>query len=149
MSPQAPNSAPEQSFAAVYAEVAQFYARHMYLLDSGAAQEWAAGFTEDGAFAPPSAPAPIRGRARLIEGVRAARAELARLGEQHRHLLLSLDVAPQPDGTITVRSYAQIIATPRDQAPRVHLMCVTYDVLVREDGELRIKDRRVTRDDKP
>jgi actinorhodin biosynthesis protein ActVIA len=144
-------SAPE--FAALYAEVQQFYARHMWLLDSGAAEEWAAGFTQDGVFAPPSAPRPIRGRAELAEGARRARAELAERGEQHRHMLLSLDVEParEPDGAVKVRSYAQIVATTRGEQPRLHLMCVTYDVLVRDpaDGGLRISERRVTRDDRP
>lgn len=137
------------SFADLYAEVQQFYAHHMHLLDSGAGEEWAAGFTEDGSFAPPSAPAPIRGRATLAVGATRAKAELDEIGEQHRHLLLSLDVEPRPDGTIAARSYAQIVATPRGGSTRIHLMCVTYDVLVREDGRLLIKDRRVTRDDQP
>ncbi|MCE7081113.1 nuclear transport factor 2 family protein [Streptomyces sp. ST2-7A] len=138
------------AFAALYAEVQQFYARHMWLLDSGDAEAWAAGFTEDGVFAPPSAPRPIRGRRELVAGVRKAREELAARREQHRHMLLSLDVEPGEKGRIAVRGYAQIIATVHDEQPRVHLMCVTYDVLVREeDGELRILERRVTRDDRP
>ncbi|MGY2061165.1 nuclear transport factor 2 family protein, partial [Nocardia gipuzkoensis] len=110
MTLQAEPAVRETSFAELYAEVQQFYARHMYLLDSGAAEEWAAGFTENGTFAPPSAPEPIRGRERLIQGVRAARAELAAAREQHRHIMLSLDVQPQADGAIAVRGYAQIVA---------------------------------------
>ncbi|RDI58999.1 nuclear transport factor 2 family protein [Nocardia pseudobrasiliensis] len=139
----------ETSFAELYAAVAQFYARHMYQLDSGAAEDWVAGFTEDGVFAPPSAPEPIRGREQLLAGVRAARAKLAEAQEQHRHTMLNLDIRPQDDGTIAVRAYTQIIATPRGGEPRLHLMCVSHDVLVREAGELLIKHRRVTRDDRP
>jgi actinorhodin biosynthesis protein ActVIA len=141
--------APAQSFADLYADVQQFYAHHMFLLDSGAAAEWADGFTEDGVFAPPSAPEPICGRAKLVEGALATRESLVMAGEQHRHLLFALDVVPNEDGTVAVRSYAQIIATPCGGQPRMHLMCVTYDVLVRVAGELRIKHRRVTRDDRP
>jgi hypothetical protein len=138
-----------QAIAEVYAEVQHFYARHMYLLDSGAAQEWAETFTADGVFAPASAPEPIVGREALASGVRAAAARLRERGERHRHLLLSVDVQPRGDGSLQVRSYAQIIATPRGGDPRLHLMCVAHDVLVREDGELRVKHCRVSRDDQP
>lgn len=138
-----------QSIAEIYAEVQNFYARHMYLLDSGAAQEWAGTFTADGVFAPPSAPEPIVGRAALAAGVRESAARLRESAEQHRHLLLSMEVQPQEDGSLLVRSYAMIIATPEGGDPRLHLMCVTHDVLVREDGALRVKHRRVSRDDQP
>lgn len=136
-------------FATIYAEVQQFYARHMHLLDTGAAEEWAQTFTEAGLFAPPSLPEPVRGRANLAAGVREAAARLAQAGEVHRHLLSMVAVEPLADGSLRVRSYAQIIATPRDGQPRLHLMCVCEDVLVREDGELRVRERRVTRDDRP
>lgn len=135
--------------AACYAEVQQFYARHMHLLDAGAAQEWAETFTEDGVFAPPSAPEPIRGRANLAAAARAAAAGLADTGEVHRHLLSMVAVEPLDGGALRVLSYAQIIATPRGGAPRLHLMCVCEDLLVREDGELRVRERRVIRDDRP
>ncbi len=36
-----------------------------------------------------------------------------------------------------------------DGNPRLHLMCVCEDVLVRQDGELRVRERRVSRDDRP
>ncbi|MFE2689231.1 nuclear transport factor 2 family protein, partial [Streptomyces mirabilis] len=49
-------------FAALYAEIQQFYARHMHLLDSGATDEWAADFTEDASFSVPTLPAPVSGR---------------------------------------------------------------------------------------
>lgn len=142
-------TAARHDLAGLYARVQQFYARHMWLLDSGAGTEWAATFTEDGVFDPPSAPRPIEGRAALAEGVREARQRLAEAGEQHRHVLVSLDVTPRADGALEVRGYAQIIATPRDGHPRLHLMCVTHDVLVERDGELLVAHRRVTRDDRP
>ncbi|MFI2714633.1 nuclear transport factor 2 family protein [Micromonospora sp. NPDC018662] len=149
MTVQTENVPDRTAFARVYAEVQQFYAWHMHLLDSGAAREWADTFTPDGVFAPPSAPRPIVGRDALAAGAEQAHAELRRKGEQHRHLLLSVNVRPQDDGSLTVRSYAQIVATPRDGEPRLHLMCVTHDVLVRgADGQLLVRHRRVTRDDR-
>lgn len=142
-------SADTLAFEALYAEVQQFYARHMHLLDMGAAEEWARTFTEDGVFKLPSGPEPVRGRAALAAGVRKVAAGLAEAGEVHRHVLGMLAVTPQADGSLQVRSYAQIITTPRSGQPRLHLMCVCEDVLVREDGELRVRERRVTRDDRP
>ncbi|MGW6603268.1 nuclear transport factor 2 family protein [Streptomyces sp. NPDC055036] len=131
------------------AQVRRFYARHMQLLDSGAADEWAATFTEDGSFAPPSLLEPVRGRAALAAGVRSSAAKLDAAGERHRHLLSMIHVEPAADGSLRVRSYAQIVATPRGGTPRLHLMCVCEDILVRENGELLVRERRVTRDDRP
>jgi len=138
-----------KKFDELYVQIQQFYAYHMRMLDSGAAQEWADTFTEDGIFEPPSAPSPIVGRAALAAGVREAVVQLAALGEQHRHILISLDVTPGPDGKTEVRSYAQIVATLRGGSPRIHLMCAMHDHLVTENGELRVAHRRVTRDDRP
>ncbi|MFD3540799.1 nuclear transport factor 2 family protein [Streptomyces sp. NPDC058662] len=136
------------SVESLYAEVQQFYAHHMHLLDAGDGEGWALTFTEDGSFAPPSLPEPVVGRAALAAGVAEAAASLAKAGEVHRHLLSMVAVRPGEDGELAVRSYAQIIATPRGGSPRLHLMCVCDDVLVRVDGELKVRARRVTRDDR-
>jgi hypothetical protein len=118
-------------------------------LDDGRAEEWGQTFTEDGTFAPPSLPEPVRGRANIVAGARKAAAALAEAGERTRHLLSMNAVETEADGSLRVRSYAQIITTPGDGRPHLHLMCVCEDVLVREDGELRVRERRVTRDDRP
>ncbi|GAB3013213.1 nuclear transport factor 2 family protein [Streptomyces pseudoechinosporeus] len=135
--------------AQVVAEVQQFLAQHMQLLDSGDADGWARTFTEDGTFAPPSLPEPVQGRAELAAGVRKSAAALAEAGEVHRHVLTTVHIDPQGDDSLRVRSYAQIIATPRGGEPRLHLMCVCEDILVREGGGLLVRERRVTRDDRP
>ncbi|WP_037671835.1 nuclear transport factor 2 family protein [Streptomyces griseus] len=135
--------------AALYAEVQQFYAQHMHHLDRGEAEEWAATFTADGVFAPPSAPEPVRGRAALAQGVREAVKELAEAGETRRHILTMLAVRTCSDGSLAVRSYAQIVATPHGGTPALFLMCVCEDILVRQGGRLLVKERRVTRDDRP
>ncbi|GAA3046541.1 nuclear transport factor 2 family protein [Streptomyces roseofulvus] len=137
------------AYASLCAEIQRFHARQMQLLDSGDAEAWAATFTEDGLFAPPSLPEPVRGRAALAAGVRAAHAELAAEGEVRRHLLTTAAVEdPGPDGSVRVRSYVQVVATRRDEAPRLLLMCVCDDVLVVEDGEWRVRERYVSRDDR-
>ncbi|WP_243717618.1 nuclear transport factor 2 family protein [Actinomadura sp. KC345] len=136
-------------FVELYAEIQDFYARHMHLLDAGAAEEWARTFTEDGVFAAPSLAEPVRGRAAIAAGVRASAAELAEAGETHRHVLCMTALEPEPDGTLRARSYAQIIATRHGGSPRLLMMCVCEDVLVREAGGLLVRERRVTRDDRP
>lgn len=136
------------SVGLLHAEVQQFYARHMHLLDAGDGEGWARTFTEDGSFTPPSLPEPVVGREALAAGVGKAAAALAEAGEVHRHLLVMVAVEERADGTLAVRSYAQIVATPRGGSPRLHLMCVCDDVLVRVGGELKVRERRVTRDDR-
>ncbi len=131
------------------AEIGQFYADHFYLLDSGDAQQWALTFTEDGAFYPPHRPEPLRGRETLAQGVTAAHREYQERGEQRRHWHGMVSVNPQPDGTVAVRCYAQIIVTPQGGTPTLHLSCVCRDVFVRRDGQWLVSERRVTRDDKP
>ncbi|MER8048063.1 nuclear transport factor 2 family protein [Streptomyces sp. NPDC094032] len=141
------------SYAVLCAEVQRFHARQMQLLDSGEAEAWAATFTEDGLFAPPSLPEPVRGRAALAEGVRSAHAALAAEGETRRHLLTTAVVeepAPEDaDGAVRVRSYVQVVATRKGEAPRLLLMCVCEDVLVSEGGAWLVRERYVTRDDRP
>lgn len=134
--------------AQVYAEVQQFYAGHMQMLDSGDAAGWAATFTLDGSFEPPSLPEPVRGRDALETGVRRAAAEHAAKGEVHRHLMSMVSVDQRADGVLHVRSYTQVVVTPRGGPARLDLMCVCDDELVRDGDELRVRRRRVTRDDR-
>ncbi|MFI0909601.1 nuclear transport factor 2 family protein [Streptomyces abikoensis] len=131
-----------------HAEVEHFYARQMRLLDSGEADAWAATFTEDGSFAPPSLPEPVRGRAALAEGARGAVAALAAEGETHHHWVGMLAVRPRGDGSLLAESYVQVVAVRPGEGPRLHLMCTCADVFVRQDGELLVRERVVTRDDR-
>ncbi|MBX7469547.1 nuclear transport factor 2 family protein [Streptomyces sp. NPDC058961] len=144
MAAQAPTAPAE-----VYAEVQHFYARQMRHLDSGEAEVWAGTFTADGSFAPPSLPEPVRGRPALTEGARKAAAGLAAAGETHRHWVGMLTVTPADDGSLTAESQVSIIAVPRGGPARLHLVCSCRDVLVREAGELLVRERVVTRDDRP
>ncbi|MFE9119666.1 nuclear transport factor 2 family protein [Streptomyces sp. NPDC007172] len=144
MAAQAPTAPAE-----VYAEVQHFYARQMRHLDSGRAEAWAGTFTADGSFAPPSLPAPVRGRPALSEGARQAAAGLAAAGETHRHWVGMLTVTPADDGSLTAESQVSVIAVPRGGPARLHLVCTCRDVLVREAGELLVRERVVTRDDRP
>jgi 3-phenylpropionate/cinnamic acid dioxygenase small subunit len=146
MSPQ--NQLVESAFdTALYAEVQQFYSRQMRLLDDGQVDGWAETFTADGVFAANAHPEPAVGRAAITAGARQAHAALTEQGIQRRHWLGMLDVEPQPDGTILARSYALILSTPRGGQAAVHLSCTCDDVIVREEGRLLVRERRVSRDD--
>lgn len=135
-----------QTQAALYAEVQQFYARHMQLLDSGRAQEWADTFTEDGKFAPEHRPEPVVGRRALAEAVRTAHKALVEAGEVRRHWHGMVAVQAAGDGSVHVRCYALIFGTVLGGTAELKMSCVCEDVLVREAGELRVRTRRVTKD---
>ncbi|GGX79967.1 nuclear transport factor 2 family protein [Streptomyces minutiscleroticus] len=137
-----PTSTPEL----LRASVEQFYARHMQLLDDGDAEAWAETFTEDGLFALPGRPEPTRGRAALAEGARRAHTERLASHETHRHWHGMLDIRPQDDGSVHVRCYALVVATPRGGEPRLHRSCVCRDVLVPAGSQWQVRSRRVTRD---
>jgi 3-phenylpropionate/cinnamic acid dioxygenase small subunit len=140
---------PTESSLLLYAEVQRFYARQMQQLDLGRAQSWAQTFTAHALFEVPTLPEPVRGRAALVAAVERARAQLAQAGERHRHVMGMVDVVQRPDAALDVRSYTTVYASTVGGACRVHRVCVCEDVLVREDGELRVARRTVTRDDLP
>ncbi len=118
----------------------------MQLLDAGRTDAWAATFTEDGVFALPGRSTPTRGRAALAEGAARGHAERTAAGETHRHWHGMLDLSPREDGSVHVRCYALVFATPRGGEPRLHRTCVCEDVLVPDGTGWLVRDRRVTRD---
>ncbi|MFE6848431.1 nuclear transport factor 2 family protein [Streptomyces sp. NPDC057686] len=135
------------AFGVLYAEVQQFYAHQMQLLDLGESQLWAETFTEDAVFDVPTLPQPVRGRAGLVAATSRSAAQLAEAGQRHRHFMGMFDVCERPDGAVDVRSYAIVYASQIGGESRVHRVCVCEDVLVRAEGALRVATRRVTRDD--
>ncbi|WP_409493548.1 nuclear transport factor 2 family protein [Amycolatopsis sp. cmx-11-12] len=140
--------ADQRSFEKIYAEVQQFYAEHVHLMDGGSAEEAAATFTEDASLlSPPKVAEPIRGRANLAAGLRRAAQALADEGVTYRRCYSMISVRQRVDGELHVRSYVQVIATRRGGEANLHAMCVCDDVLVREGGSLKVRDRRVIRDD--
>jgi 3-phenylpropionate/cinnamic acid dioxygenase small subunit len=134
------------TFEALYIEVQQFYARHMHMLDSGQSKEWAQTFTADGVFAPEHRPEPVVGREALEAAVRTTHEKLVADGEVRRHWHGMVSVEPRDDGTLRARCYALILGTRAGEDTRVVMSCVCEDELVREDGQLRVRYRRVTRD---
>ncbi|WP_248958993.1 nuclear transport factor 2 family protein [Sphaerisporangium perillae] len=133
----------------LHVRVQRFYAEQMRLLDTGATGEWAATFTEDGTFSVPTLAEPVRGRAAIASGARAAAGQRAAAGVVHRHWMGMLTVEPREDGTVHARSYALVIETPLGDLPRLHRSTVCEDVLVPSGDTWRVRERVVTRDDLP
>lgn len=133
--------------ASLYAEVTWFYARQMHWLDRGEADRWADTFTEDAVFHLPTRPEPMRGRAGLLAGARAAAAAIAEAGERRRHVAGMYDIDRGPRGTLRTRYSIVVYATTTGGPSRVHQVCVCEDTLVRPDGELRVSTRHITLDD--
>lgn len=131
----------------LYLEIQHFYGRQMRHLDSGAVEEWARTFTENGVFAANAHPEPQRGRAAIEAGARKAAEQLAADGIQRRHWLGMLQVDPGPDGSVIARTYALITSTAQGGQVEIRLSCTCDDVLVREDGQLKVRHRQVFRDD--
>ncbi len=139
---EAPTTTPER----LYAEVQQFYARHMQLLDDGHADEWAKTFTEDGTFTAGDLPT-AKGRQILTAAVTKAHADLTAAGVQRRHWHGMVSVTPNADGSLSVRCYALVFHTEKGAATQLHRTCVCRDTLVSVDGEWQVSERVVTRDD--
>lgn len=132
----------------ICAEVGRFYSRHVQLMDEGRAEEAADTFTEEAAMlSPPKISTPIVGREALAAGLRRNADQLAADGIRYRRCYSMTLVDVRGDGSIFARSYVQVVKTERDKGSHLHAMCVCEDVLVYEDGELKVADRIVTRDD--
>ncbi|SEK75725.1 nuclear transport factor 2 family protein [Streptacidiphilus jiangxiensis] len=134
--------------ADLYAEVQQFYARQVQLLDAVRAEEFAATFAEDGVFEHSPDSAPASGRAGIAAEVRDFNAKrFAKDPVQRRHWFNMLVVEEQPDGSLHTQFYALVMMTrPGELVPVIAPSCVVRDVLVREDGALRTRRRKVSQD---
>ncbi|WP_246158038.1 nuclear transport factor 2 family protein [Catellatospora sichuanensis] len=138
--------------SAMYLSVQQFYARHMHLLDSGRAREWADTFAPDGTFTAPGLDAPVRGREALAAAVEQTHARLAATGETHRHWHGMVWVTPAADGRAHVRCYGMVIAVTADGTPRLHRHCLCEDTLIPAPAEPEgwlVQSRHVTPDAAP
>jgi hypothetical protein len=140
-------AAPVSAKADLHAQVSDFYARQMRLLDDGAADAWAETFTDNGTFIASGQQAATSGRAKLAAAARASQAELAAAGIVHRHWLSMITVDQGSDGTIRARCYALVIATQRGGDSVIHRSTTCDDVLLRDGDGFVVRSRSVTRDD--
>ncbi|MFE5602997.1 nuclear transport factor 2 family protein [Streptomyces coelicoflavus] len=141
------HTVPSRTFAALYAEIQEFYAHQMRILDAHDAERWALTFTEDAVLELPTLPGPVGARDGLARYVRAGADRQRRAGGRLDHWVGMLDVQPRPDGTLHTRCSALVYVTPGGGGPKGLHVCVMEDVLVRTGGEWRAAHRRVTRDD--
>lgn len=133
----------------LYAEVQQFYARQMQLLDGGDFAAYSRTFTDDGEFTH----TPGREPARTPAGITRDLVEFHKRFDgdpvQRRHWFNHVNLEPQPDGSIVSTVYALVVTTRPGGKPEIAPSCVVHDVLVRQDGELRNRSRRVDHDQLP
>ncbi|MEV4867277.1 nuclear transport factor 2 family protein [Streptomyces ossamyceticus] len=137
------------SFASadLYAEIQQFYARQMGLLDDGRPDDWADTFTTDAVFAEASRLAePLRGREVIRASSRARQERLDADKIDFRHWLGMLDVRPQDDGSVRTRAYALAMRTPRGGQLEIFASVVCHDHLVRVNGAWQVRQRDLTHD---
>lgn len=132
----------------LYIEVQHFYARQVHLLDTVQAEPFAATFTEDAVFDHSPDSPPIHGRAAIAAELAAFnQRRFGRAPVQRRHWFNMLEVYEHPDGTVHTHYYALIVVTRQGQAtPVIAPSCAVHDVLVREDGRLRTRNRKVIPD---
>ncbi|GAB3477870.1 nuclear transport factor 2 family protein [Nocardiopsis coralliicola] len=133
--------------AARIAVIQQFYARQARLIDTGRAAEWAATFTEDGAFHSPTYGAPVTGRAALQAFAERFTASAADAGEVHRHVVTNVEVAETGSAAARAEAYLQIVATGPGGAVRTLRFTTFADRLEWADGAWRVARRDVHRDD--
>lgn len=130
----------------IYGQILDFYARNMQFLDSGAAEEWADGFTEDGVFAQNVKPEPWVGRSTIAARMRAGMERLATRNVQRRHWFGMVAADAVDDTTVRTRYYAVVFETPHGGRASVYLSTTGSDVLVREGDRWRIRHREIVHD---
>ncbi|MCX4957482.1 nuclear transport factor 2 family protein [Streptomyces virginiae] len=140
--------APVPSQAQVYAEIQQFYAQQMYLLDEGATDKWALTFTPDAWLDLPMAPVALQGQDSVAGAARLRRDELDREDRRQRHVPCAVFVDPVDAGTVRARCQVLVLTTLRGGRPDIAFSMTCEDVLVRAaDGAgWLVKDRLVVSD---
>jgi hypothetical protein len=130
-----------------YAEILDFYARHVRLLDNYRAEEFADQFTEDAVFGQNVKPEPKRGRDAIATSMRRGMDRLAERGVVRRHWFGMVSAEPADDGAVRTSYYAVVFETPPGGGtPSVYLSTTAEDVLVRESGRWLVRSRNVVHD---
>jgi actinorhodin biosynthesis protein ActVIA len=135
------------TFTDLYTEVQQFYAKQIHHLDGNEVDEFTATFTEDGEFSHTPDEIPARGRANIAAAVHHFNKRFVNDPVVRRHWFNMLTVEPQHDGTIRTIFYALVVTTRPGGQPVIAPSCVAHDVLIRQDGRLLTRSRRVEHDE--
>lgn len=132
------------TFTDLYAEVLQFYARQMQVLDGGDFKSYGDTFTDDAVFRHTPSREPARTREGIVRELEEFHRErFADDPVQRRHWFNMVDVEPQADGTIRSTFYALVVTTRPGGKPDIAPSCVVRDVLVRVNGGLATRSRWV------
>ncbi|MDI3422629.1 nuclear transport factor 2 family protein [Streptomyces luteolus] len=131
----------------LYVEVQQFYARQAQLLDARKLEGYAETFTEDAEFAHTPGCEPSRTRTGITADLYEFHKRFETDPVQRRHWFSMIDLEPQDDGSVHSTFYALVATTrPGVREPEIAPSCLVHDVLVRENGELHNRSRRVDHD---
>lgn len=133
----------------LYAEVQDFYARHMHLIDAGQVDAWVETFTVDATISNNVNPLPAKGREEIVGVIRRAQAQLDAEGVRHRHWMGMMVVDRLDAETVRAESYAMLLAVRLGGAPVLDRSTRCVDELVRVDGDWQIRSRRVHHDGRP
>ncbi|TQM32785.1 nuclear transport factor 2 family protein [Nocardia bhagyanarayanae] len=130
----------------LYAEVQQFYAEQMQRLDNRDIPGYADTFTEDAEFEHSPGIPPARTRAGIIADLVEFHKRFDTDPMQRRHWFNMINLQPQDDGTIVSTTYCLVVKIRPNSKPEIAPSCVVHDVLVRVDGALLTRSRRVVHD---
>lgn len=130
--------------ADLYIEVKNFYARQMRVLDDLDIERFTATFTEDGSVAHPH-------RGEKVEGREAMRAKMKSMlpmyeGLVTRHWFDHFLIEQDGDDGLRVTYYSLVTQTGTEDVVRFFSSSSVEDRMVRVDGELRIRERVIHRD---
>ncbi|MFD4574806.1 nuclear transport factor 2 family protein [Streptomyces sp. NPDC058417] len=130
--------------ADLYIEVKNFYARQMRVLDDLDIEQFTATFTEDGSVAHPH-------RGEKVEGRDAMRVKMKSMlpmyeGLVTRHWFDHFLIETAEDDGLRVTYYSLVTQTDTEDSVRFFSSSSVEDRMVRVDGELRIRERTIHRD---
>ncbi|BBX60314.1 hypothetical protein TM48_04454 [Mycobacterium shottsii] len=129
----------------LYAEVQQFYARQMRLLDLRDIGSHAKTFTKDATFEHIPGAGPVSTRAAIEKALLKWD---SRAGDaiQRRHWLSMIDLVSGSARVIEASAYLIEINTRPGAKPAIAQSCVIHDKLTRVSGQLLVSSRKVLED---
>ena len=146
----------ERPDAALRFEIEDLYAEYADVLDTEDLERWPELFVEDAFYDViprenyerdmPLAIMRCESRAMMQDRVRAIRETLMFEPRYVRHLISSFRIAANGDGEIDVTANYAVLETLPDEMTKVLNAGRYVDMLVREDGKLRFKQKRCVYD---
>ena len=146
----------ERPDAALRFEIEDLYAEYADVLDTEDLERWPELFVEDAFYDViprenyerdmPLAIMRCESRAMMQDRVRAIRETLMFEPRYVRHLISSFRIAANGDGKIDVTANYAVLETLPDEMTKVLNAGRYVDMLVREDGKLRFKQKRCVYD---